>query len=438
MADLFKIYWHDKKAIDGSNIGYFFAKYKDGEVWKSKSIPVNIRNKEEAAVWFRAWNANRVAFSVNPLNSQIKVVRTLRNLAPQWLEYKRGKVTPDFIRQAKTAIDKWILPYSIADLDLEKEGANPEPFMEWFGLIKLATSERTKKKLSAYYLRGVFTVAKLLIRDSMDNRWIATPRNPFDFTQVKKERPKAVTRLGNDKIRFYKDEIAKLLTCHDAPIYRRIRYLFAFATGFRDMEIQGMQWKDLKTNDGVPVAHVKKQLEKAGRFPLIELGMSDPLPKVKNALVRPCKADSSRKMPIHPELGKALAWWKESGWRAYVGREPQPEDPIFPTPNGEFATPRSSEFLRLDLLKAKLSDKYDDEYPYDFHSTRRTFATLLDKESKNQACVKHLMGHSADGVTARHYLGDDLPSLWEEVCKLPLPKWVDICSETRLALVVNE
>lgn len=37
-----------------------------------------------------------------------------------------------------------------------------------------------------------------------------------------------------------------------------------------------------------------------------------------------------RVIPVHPELAKALGWWKREGWAAFYGRPPRPEDPIIP------------------------------------------------------------------------------------------------------------
>ena len=55
-----------------------------------------------------------------------------------------------------------------------------------------------------------------------------------------------------------------------------------------------------------------------------------------------------------PSLKRPLALeelkrWHADGWRAYVGRDPKPEDPILPYPDGSPWRPKSALLFRDDL-----------------------------------------------------------------------------------------
>jgi len=46
------------------------------------------------------------------------------------------------------------------------------------------------------------------------------------------------------------------------------------------------------------------------------------------------KTECVRDVPVHPVLGEILDWWRREGWERVMGRPPQDDDLIVPTPEG--------------------------------------------------------------------------------------------------------
>jgi hypothetical protein len=74
--------------------------------------------------------------------------------------------------------------------------------------------------------------------------------------------------------------------------------------------------------------------------------------KVGVAYAKPKKTktkSSNRKGPLHRAAVAAIREWLIEGWPAYVGRQPGPDDYLFPRPDGKPCRPKSARELGEDL-----------------------------------------------------------------------------------------
>ncbi len=127
---------------------------------------------------------------------------------------------------------------------------------------------------------------------------------------------------------------------------------------------------------------------------------------------------SERQIPIQPSLKPVLETWLSIGWREYVGRNPTPEDPIFPDHNGKpFREPRSTEFVEeLELVGCPTTFN---GIPLTTYSLRHTFATPMLESGVDSDARNRLMGHRPSDVKALAYQVVQIQYLHREISKLP-------------------
>jgi integrase len=144
---------------------------------------------------------------------------------------------------------------------------------------------------------------------------------------------------------------------------------------------------------------------------------------------------SERQIPIHPTLRPILDEWLSGGWRAYVGREPKPDDPVFPDAEGNpFREPRSTEFVE-DLGLAGCPTEYNG-ITLTTYSLRHTFATLMLESGVDSDARNRLMGHRPQDVKALAYQVTQLRYLFKEISKIP--PIVAECSDDATSVEVSE
>ncbi len=128
---------------------------------------------------------------------------------------------------------------------------------------------------------------------------------------------------------------------------------------------------------------------------------------------------SNRKGPLHQAAVAAIREWLTDGWPAYVGRQPGPEDYLFPRPDGQPSRPKSARELRGDLERAGLPTQLDGR-PFEFKDFRATFATALEEAGVGEKIIKRLMGHKPVGVTETHYTRRGLRTMEAAVALIEL------------------
>jgi integrase len=112
--------------------------------------------------------------------------------------------------------------------------------------------------------------------------------------------------------------------------------------------------------------------------------------------------EAPRLVPVHRALAALLDLWRVEGFRAWTGRDPEPEDFLLPLPDGRPWRPDSARHVRKHLNAAGIA------YPegLTFHDLRGSFLTWLAALGVGEEQRKRLVGH-AGGVQAEHYLGRD-------------------------------
>lgn len=393
-----RIYWSRRHRV-------FFAKYKVGDQWKTKTLPVTCDTEEKARDWFRSWRGTRDRAGVDPLNQDVVVDnrKTIRKLSSAWLDWKRSQPGVDRrdMRMSSGLVKKWTLPHPIADLDLENEltlGHCTE-WVEWV----------MRSGRAPYTVRNVVSALRGFLVDARGKGWVQMRENPLLDPYIKRLVGGAEQVAGrNTIIHLKRDDVAKLLSCASAkiPNVRRVRNLFAVATGCRAAEILGVCWDDIRLDDPIPTVRVFRQLRVGGSR--AEAMFKDP------------KRKSHRVLPLHPALVETLRAWKDEGWRQHVGVPPRSDDPVFPNERGHYAFGRCPDSFRSDLKAAGLPILFDRKHKFTFHACRRTFMSLLEEVSVPREIIGALAGHAGGTVTDRHYIAKNLERFAEAVGRLDL------------------
>jgi integrase len=395
-----KVYWSKRHRV-------FFGKYKLHGCWKNKVVPVCIDTEEKATKWFTLWLEKLEADHVEPINDMIVVDerKTIRNLGDRWLTWKKQSCTTELKphRDAGRLLRKWVYPHPIADIDLENE-LELGICTDWVEWVK-------KAGRAPYTTRNIVQGLRGFLVDVRGKGWAKLRENPLLDPYIRKVLGTADTIAGKNTIIHLKKDEAQRLLLNDseliAPI-RKVRNLLAIATGARAGEIGALRWEDLDLEARVPTATIFRQVQFTGLkgSPIFK----DP------------KRRSHRILPLHPTSAAALRWWKEKGWKEYVGINPNPSDPVFPTPHGEYTMARWSPLLKADLAIAGIPVLFDGKHPITFHALRRTFMSLLDGENVARDLISVLAGHSGKSVADRHYIAKNIDRFYNVILQLPIPE----------------
>ncbi len=254
-----------------------------------------------------------------------------------------------------------------------------------------------KSKLSASRVRNIFFTLSKMLDDGRAEGWV-TVSNPCRDDKVRDEVPAMGEPDDDAKVRHTEAEASQLIRSTTAP-ERRLRYLVAFSSLMRDGEIAGLRWLDLDNEKGVEVYRIRGAVACWGD----EGAATRRKPKSKA---------SKRLVPIHPLALAELTRWRAEGWRAHVGRDPKPDDPVFPSKSGTPFRPPSALLFRKDLVAAGMAPDFADDEgtteAFDFRSTRRSGATWLTAHDVSASVADRLMGHAAQSVREKHYAASDL------------------------------
>lgn len=113
-------------------------------------------------------------------------------------------------------------------------------------------------------------------------------------------------------------------------------------------------------------------------------------------------AGKDRPMPVHPKIREYITYWVKHPGPRLIHREGKPVS---------VDHYRKSIFYPiLDHLEIELGDR-----KLTPHSTRHTFATMLDKAGAKTTAIQNLLGHADYATTANTYTHQDLLELWEAI-----------------------
>ena len=416
----------------------YILKYKENSQWKQKWLPTSIKYGKELEVksfvdnFFSGVTGNELKTS--------KPLKSVRMLSDLWLKLRKADVAtkPKTYKSFENSLKNHILINRIADLDIETQ-LMVSDVRDWAMKLQLSYSSR----LSA------IRCLKTLISDSINEGWLSEElvnvctKEPIrkllkEFSK-QKDNNSVVTHLNYNQVETILTQINGKVKDN-----RRIKYLLAICSGLRHSEIQALTFSDLKKKEGIWYLDINKQLYKKGSLPakryeeLVAAGLSkDEIAKSSCAIIANPKLDSVRMVPVHPLLLAALKYWKETGWKNYVGKSPDDGSPMFPRSNeslkelsrpGEYAEAHDdAELFKLDLKRLGLSEEFEDTgVTFDFHCLRHTFSTLLDSVGVEAEKIGLLLGHKTKTVTRKNYIGKNLSTFDKIVSILPVPKNIQL------------
>jgi integrase len=386
----------------------WFLFYYLGDQRKGTRAPRHLTKAEQLEAWAKEFVRERQAGEgiLGRAPAEVPKGPTVRELGARWLELREddSELTPATVKDNRSHMNKHILPR--------------------FGDVPLAALEKTdlrtwvrelKANVAPNTCRNIVSTMRTFVDDAMGENWVTLPNNPTADKFVAKELPKAGNR-SKEILSLPPERAQKLVDDPRIEARRRVRYMVAFCTGLRDGEISGLTWNDIVTSSEVPYLRVDKAIalySKKGR-----LGQQ-----------KPKTDDSTRKVPIHPELLKALDWWGRDGWEMFMGYVWQGNDYVFASNHRRHAMaershmsrPDSAELIREDLALLGLPTEEGGQ-AFTFHATRRSFATWLTDAGAPEADIQHLLGHSQSKVLHKNYTTKVLRRLFETMSRIEL-RW---------------
>jgi len=110
--------------------------------------------------------------------------------------------------------------------------------------------------------------------------------------------------------------------------------------------------------------------------------------------------------------------WLKSGWAAWVGREPEAEDHVFPASGGAPYRQHDADVFRKDLERAGCPKSFKGE-PLTPYALRHLFSTLLTESHAHDAAHDRMMGHRPKDTKTLNYSAKLLPFLATEIERIP-------------------
>ena len=382
MLSRLKLYRYTRTSKDGSELPYWTARYLfDGKA-KAKDIPINIQDKKQA----EAWITDQLT------GSKTVPAKTIKIYADDWISLKRKEqISEATIKQFRSNMDVWILPHMISGLDLETQ------------LTILELRDFVKSIARApYTVRNVLQTLRTFIDDARTEGWIKLEHNPATEKPVAKAVPKKDD--ANNIITISKNDAVTLLNVSTYGV-NEVKWLLALSTGMRDSEMQALTFADVDLSAGL--INVNKQLER-----YVNRG------NTREFTIKKPKRNSQRFLPTTDRLLQVLTTWKKVGWKSYVGRTPEPTDPILPSRFGKHVLNRSAVLLRQALTAKKLPTEVEGK-PITAHALRRTFATVLVDAGAEEAKVSRLLGHAGKSVADQHYIKRNVQTYQPVIQLLP-------------------
>lgn len=244
--------------------------------------------------------------------------------------------------------DSWITSIPIGEVDAK----TLQDFYIWLPVSK-QNLDSINKWISAFY--------KWLALNNISGNILSAVTMPEKYDNKKKD----------EIIVWEPDEIQTILTSSDGHRLRFMMFLMNY-TGLRISECLGLKYSDIRSG----FVCVDRQYYQGE--------------------IVPPKHNSCRKIPVHPELEKALQIHKER-FEAEARRNKYKTDFVFTSDSGKLLeygnTRRSLNRYYADINVPQKSP----------HTYRATFCTELCRAGVPLEVASKLMGHKSIEVTAKHY-----------------------------------
>jgi len=273
-----------------------------------------------------------------------------------------------FDNYARTVITRRV-SRSVATADKDERGHVENHLIPAFGTLEMRelTFKRIRdgftaindKGLGGATVRNIHSTLRAILIEAAEDELIEHVPPPLS---TKRDHLPAVVSVRPDGWRelerFEASEIAKLSACEAIPSARLVMYVTYLLTGSRFSEITEIRVRHY-TRERKPMPSLSVHAAKVGRH---------------RGLGR-----KRREVPVHPELQAWLDWWLDHEYEVLHGRQPGPDDLLFPTVsvrrrNRGLLTCSHNEIFkqwqRHDLPAAGLRHRM-------LHSARRTLLSAL-------------------------------------------------------------
>lgn len=387
--------------------------------WRQKTLPAEVVTCEEAVAWVRRHLAE------TGQDPGVEMVRrkahglTVDECAVRWIPLLTSdeRCAPATLKGHVGYLSNWIRP---------RFGTTPIAALEvpvlraWLRELhagKAVHAPGVGDKIGPRSILHVHSTFASFVDAALAEGWLHAPtsdpwlRGAMNVLRHPAVRAELHQPEDADPIALPIETVQQLLDAVVVPLERRARYALGFCEGMRDGEIAGVKIDRIVRGSIPPVIKIEQAVALVGaKGPK---GFAKPkAPKTRS---------SKRTLPLHLCPGGAIDEWLADGWAELVGRDPKPEDYLFPRPDGGPSRPRSAELLREDLRAAGLPDTVDGK-PVEMKSTRSSFLTWLSELGVSDAIRKRLAGHRASDVTERHYTHREIDQLAEAIGRIPL-RW---------------
>lgn len=259
--------------------------------------------------------------------------------------------------------------------------------------------ERAKKPLAPRTRFFIYMAVSLVMSDAVADELI--PSNPCVLKRRRGELPAIEDRdpAWRATAIFTRDEVERLISTPELPLWRRTFYALLFLTGMRVGEAVIRRWRDYDT----------------ATEPLGQLSVHSHWDITSKRELAATKTGVSRQVPVHPTLAAMLAEWRLRGWAEHMGRKPKDEDFICTSERGCLINPTFSlkQFHRdLDALGMRRRRQHD---------ARRTFISLAQVDGADRFKLK-VITHGQPKTVMDLYTTLPWPSLCEQVSLLKIQR----------------
>ncbi len=257
---------------------------------------------------------------------------------------------------------------------------------------------RASKTLAPKSIHNVYGVLSALFRDAVIDGLLDS--SPCIMTQHQLGENVDADPEWRATALYTREELEALITDERIPLDRRVMYGLQGIGGLRHGEAAGLRWR-----------HFDPTTKELGR---LVIATSYDTGRTKTS--RP------RNMPVHPALAALLTEWRVRGWPTMMGKAPEPDDIVVPTPaptnkgrRVQLGMMRTDDFSfkRLCADQELLGMRHRRG-----HDLRRTFITLARIDGARSDILELCTHTPGKGRAIDVYTSFPWASLCAEVSKL--------------------